>query len=163
MATSRLSFTDCWPMYSASRRGRSDNSNVDSSSIIEPAITRSVMVAFLAAERLSLRQNLKGAFEQHVKGRITISIHGTLQRAVCNSAIEAEILEGRHDIRFDSGFLRCLRKILQLVFQLENDPFPGFLPDSGNGRQPPEIAAFDRSDQIFHRPAGKDRHGQLRA
>src|SRR5437773_12414616 len=40
MATSRLSLTLCCPIYSRSIRGRSDNSNVASSAIIEPAITR---------------------------------------------------------------------------------------------------------------------------
>src|SRR5436309_11403073 len=40
MATSRLSLTLCCPIYSPRTRGRSDNSNVASSSIIDPAITR---------------------------------------------------------------------------------------------------------------------------
>src|SRR5439155_10012802 len=60
MATSRLSLTLCCPIYSPRTRGRSDNSNVASSSIIDPAITRfdiffSVGLSVPAAPFLRLR------------------------------------------------------------------------------------------------------------
>src|SRR5262245_66145007 len=114
MATSRLSLTLCWPMYSPSTRGRSDNSNVASSSIIDPAITRS-------DTPLSFCQNLQRPFEQDLESRLTIAIHRTAQCAFGQCAVVAEVLQRGQDIDSHARLRLGFCKILQLIFQLQND------------------------------------------
>src|SRR6267378_1550934 len=112
MATSRLSLTPCCPMYSARTRGRSDNSNVASSSIIEPAITR-LDICFSRAPRLTLCQNLERALEQHIECRIGIAIPGPAHCGFGVSAQIPEILQRRQNVTLYGRFDRALGEVLQ--------------------------------------------------
>src|SRR5438876_9205269 len=121
MATSRLSLTPRWPMYSARTRGRSDNSNDASSSATEPAITRFDI-------RLCLRQNLKRSLEQHIERRIAIAIHGPAHCGFGVGTQVAQVLQRRENIGLDRRLRgRRIGEGLQLVSQFQNDALGRFL------------------------------------
>src|SRR6516165_5018280 len=119
MATSRLSFTFCCPIYSARTRGRSDNSYDASSSIIEPAITRSVT-------QLPFGQNLQRSLKQHLERWLWVSVGCTTHSTLRQCAVVSQIFQRRQNIYFDPRLRLRFGKVLQLVFQFENDPLSGF-------------------------------------
>ena len=155
------------PMYSSSRRGRSPASYCASSST-RAAVTRRSSIdschfgcQFAAAACFSV--TLESAVRRGLDGRID-SFFG--ERPMIPQVHSAESRSSRSAgasrLRRPAATRRDLHA-RQPILQLEHDPLGRLLADAGNRRQPREVAALDRADQLRRLDARQDRQRQLRA
>src|SRR5437867_7849666 len=155
-----------WPMYSSSMRGRSPASYCASSST-RAAVTTREFVMMLAPSFRQLAQGLlQRLLEPAAGGALERGVHRLFSERPMISQVhqrrEEILAQGRgagRAVRYDGRHLSPWETILQL----EDYALRSLLSDTGNRRQPRDVAALDGADELERFDARQDGERDLRS